>query len=321
MHVTMLLRSICALIGFTLLLPACSKKSDGITAENIEEDKGAFTEKHDAATVVWNIDPDGNVKALVKTPDGKPIEKNVYGTVTVSGVSPDFVPVTLPFPPDQDAKVLSTIIPLPDDELTVVTYNIQVEGKPVKGTIHLPHGGTAELVEAAKVAQEKKLPEGKKGPNGGVIQVVGEDTVEIVADKNGNVRAYVLDADLKPVKVGEKKITVGFVSPKGPETIVLQPDPGGVYFVGKMNVVVNPTKITIAVIDHDDVDVVLCGYHPGKVIVVGAAAPVFVVVTPVVWAGPVIVVDHPHVHHHYKGKWKGKKWKGKKGGGVHIHIH
>jgi hypothetical protein len=320
MHVTMLLRSICALIGFTLLLPACSKKSDGITAENIEEDKGAFIEQHDAATVVWNIDPDGNVKALVKTPDGKPIEKNVYGTVTVSGVSPDFVPVTLPLPPDQDTKVLSTIIPLPDDELTVVTYNIQVEGKPVKGTIHLPHGGTAELAESAKVAEEKKLPEGKKGPNGGVIQVVGDDTVEIVADKNGNIRVYVLDADLKPVKVGEKKITIGFVSPKGPETIVVQPDPGGVYFVGKMNVVVNPTKITVAVIHHDVVHVALCGYHPGKVIVVGAAAPVFVVVTPVVWSGPVIVVDHPH-HFHHKGKWKGKKWKGKKGGGIHVHIH
>lgn len=321
MHVTMLrLRSICALIGFTLLLPACGKKSEGITAENIEQEKGALIEQHDAATVVWNIDPDGNVRALVKTPDGKPIEKNVYGTMTVRGVSPDFVPVTLPIAPDEDAKVLSSVIPLPDDELTVVTYNLQVDGKPVKGTIHLPHGGTAELADAAKKAEEKKLPEGKKGPNGGVIQVVGDDTVEIVADKSGNVRAYVLDADLKPAKIGEKQITVGFVSAKGPDTIVLQPDPGGVYFVGKMNVVVNPTKITVAVIDHDDVHVALYGYNPGKVIVVGAAAPVVVVVTPVVWSAPVIVVDDHHHHHHHKGKWKGKKWGGKKGG-VHIHIH
>jgi hypothetical protein len=323
--IMLFLRSLCAFVGFALLLAGCSKKSEGITAETIEGDKGALVEQHDAATVVWNIDQDGNVKALVKTPDGKPLEKNVYGTVTVTGVSPDFVPVTLPIAPDEDAKVLSTIIPLPDDELTVVSYQLQVEGKPVKGTIHLPHGGTAELAESAKKAEEKKLPEGKKGPNGGVIQVVGDDTVEIVSDKNGKLRVYVLDADLKPAKVGSKKITIGFVSPKGPETIVLQPDPGGLYFVGKMNVVVNPTKITVAVIDHDHVDVVLCGYHPGKVIVVGAAAPVFVVVTPVVWdvgvvvvnPKPVIIVNQPH--HHWKGKGKGKgKW-GKRGG-IHIHF-
>ena len=81
----------------------------------------------------------------------------------------------------------------------------------------------------------------------------------------------------------------------------------------------------MAVIDHDDVDVVLCGYHPGKVFVVGAAAPVFVVVTPVVWdvgvvvvnPKPVIIVNQPH--YHWKGKGNGKgKW-GKRGG-IHVHF-
>ena len=123
-----------------------------------------------------------------------------------------------------------------------------------------------------------------------------------------------------------KKITIGFVSAKGPETIVLAPEPDGVYFVGKMNVVVNPVKITVAVIDHDDVDVVLCGYHPGKVVVVGASAPTIVVLANVGWGvtvvnpRPVIIVnDHGHGWH---GKGKGRgHWKGKKGGGIHINIH
>jgi hypothetical protein len=330
MHVTTLFRSsffalALAVTASAAFLPACGNKSDGITAENIEE-KGALIEQHDAATIAWNIDGDGNVKALVKTPDGKPIDKNVYGTLTVSGVDPAFVPITMPIAPDPKTGMLTAIIPMPDDEIAVVKYDLKVDGKPVTGAMHLPHGGTAELEQSAKKADEKKLPEGKKGPNGGVVQVVGDDVVEVVAEKsNGSLRVYLLDDDFKPVKVGEKKITIGFVSAKGPETIVLAPDAGGVYFVGKMDVVVNPVKITVAVIDHDDVHVVLCGYHPGKVIVVGAAAPTYVVLVNAGWGvtvvnpTPVIIVNDG-VHWHGKGKGKGH-WKGKKGGGIHINIH
>src|SRR5689334_19827395 len=84
MRFTMLLCRALVVLAAAAVLPACSKKADSITAENIQEE-GSITEQHDAATVVWSIDGDGNVKALVKTPEGKPIEKNVYGTITVSG--------------------------------------------------------------------------------------------------------------------------------------------------------------------------------------------------------------------------------------------
>lgn len=324
----LLYRSMFALIALTAALPACGNTSEGITAETIQDNEGSITEQHDAATVVWSVDGDGNVKALVKTPDGKPVNKNVYGTLTVSGVDPAFVPMTMPIAPDPKTGVLSAVIPMPDDEITVVKYDLKVDGKPVVGAMHLPHGGTAELVANAKLAEAKKLPEGKKGPNGGVVQVVGDDVVEIVADKsNGNVRVYVLDADLKPVKIGERKITIGFVGPKGPDTIVLAPDSGGAYFVGKMNVVVNPTKLTVVVADHDDVHVVLCGYRPRGVILVGASAPSHLVLVNVNWGGVVVVNPTPvivvgdRVHWHGKGKGKGR-WGGKKGGGgIHINIH
>lgn len=325
MRLNKLLCRALVVLAAAAVLPACSNKTDSITAETIQEE-GSLTEQHDAATVVWNIDGDGNVRALVKTPEGKPIEKNVYGTITVSGTDPAFIPVTMPIGPDEKSGTLKAAIPLPDDEITVVKYDLKVEGKPVSGAMHLPRGGTAELVANAKLADAKKLPEGKKGPNGGVVQVVGDDVVEIVADKSsGAVRVYVLDADFKPAKIGERKITVGFVSAKGPETIVLAPDPGGLYFVGKANVVVNPTKLTVVVADHDDVHVALCGHHPGKVVVVGAAAPVVGVFVAVNWGvaviapTPVIVVD-PHVHWHGKGKGKGH-WGKKRGGGIHINIH
>ncbi len=56
--------------------------------------------------------------------------------------------------------------------------------------MHLPAGGTKELDENAKEATKIKIPVGQKGPNGGVLQVVGDDVVEVVAGKkNGAVRA------------------------------------------------------------------------------------------------------------------------------------
>ncbi len=85
-------------------------------------------------------------------------------------------------------------------DLTEVKYNIVVAGKPWNGTLHLPSGGTKVIVEGARKAEKRPIPPGKTGPNGGVIQVVGDDTIEVVADKaSGQVRVYVLDADLKPV--------------------------------------------------------------------------------------------------------------------------
>lgn len=325
-----LLRSLLAALSLTtasLMVTACGKTSASITAENIQE-QPTITEQHEAGSVVWSVDPEGHVAALVRGPDGKPIEKDVTGTVTVKGPGADDVPIAVALVPDPDKKVLVSVIPMLQEDLTEMKYEVKAGDKPMKGTLHLPPGGTVALVESSKVAAEVKIPEGKKGPNGGTIQVVGDTIVEVVADKSsGQVRAYVLDADLKPTKIGTKKITIGFVTEKGPDTIVLVPDPGGLYFVGKTKVVVNPVKITVAVTDGDYTDVVLCGWYPGKVVVVGAGAPTIVVFAPVKWdvvvvnPTPVIVVDDHHHHWHGKGKGKGKwHYKGKKGG-IHINIH
>ena len=200
-------------------------------------------------------------------------------------------------------------------------YDIKLNDKPIKGALHLPPGGTKDLALNARASAEVKLPEGKKGPNGGILQVVGEDTIEIVGDKNnGTTRVYFLDTDLKPVKiVPEKTVKIAVVTNTGPETIILTPDPGGLFFQGKLTVVSNPTKITVAVTTSDSTDVVLCGWHPGNVVVIGPAAPVFGVFVVVNWglgvAKPVVVVhddDDDHVVYVGKGKGRGR------GGKVHI---
>jgi hypothetical protein len=330
MRLSVLLRSTfmaLALASFATL-PACSKKGDAakdteVTAENIASDD-AVTEQYEPGSVTWAVKPDGQVKARIKSPDGEPIE-NATGTITVRPATKDAAPVKAKLAFDAKAGLYTADIPKLEADLTEVSYDLDVKGKPVKGAMHLPRGGTKELVATAKVTAEVKVPEGKKGPNGGIIQVAGDDLLEIVADqKSGETRVYLLDDDFKPMPVGKHKVKLGVVA-GSPETVELEVEPKGLFFTGKLNVKTNPSKLTVVFYDEDVPEpvVVLCGWHPGNVIVVGGGPvvvmPLFVAVawTPVVVVGapPVVVVGH-------KGKGKGKwKWKGRGGPGVKIHIH
>src|SRR5258708_831474 len=79
-------------------------------------------------------------------------------------------------------------------------------------TLHLPPGGTAELVAGAKAAAQVNV-DAKAGPHGGVIQVVGNERFEVVANEStGEARVYLLDPDLKVVAIGDRKITLGVVA-------------------------------------------------------------------------------------------------------------
>lgn len=328
MRMTRLVHSLFVALALscTAAAPGCGKSPE-VTAENIA-DQGALMEQHDGATVVWAVKPDGQVKALVKGADGKPLEEGVTGTLSVKA-SKDAAPVTAELKPEaKTGGVLATAIPKLEADLTEVTYDLKVGDKPVKGVLHLPKGGTQELVDSAKVTAEAKL-EGKKGPNGGIVQVVGDDTVEIVADKNsGKVRVYLLDDDLKPVAIKDRKLNVKLaVAGTSTETVELLPNPKGLYFESKLSVKINPTKITVVIIEGGVTHVALCGWHPGVVIVVGPSAPVIAIFVTVKWdidvvvKPPVVVVhdddddddDHGPVIVISKGK---KGWKGK--GRVHF---
>jgi hypothetical protein len=255
-------------------------KSDGaeITAETIEAAEDVIAEEHDTGSMVWQITPEGQVKVLVKAPDGKPVEKDVSGTLTFEGGTK--VPMTF----DKDQKLLVASGPKLESDLSEVKYEITVEGKSWTGVIHIPSGGTKQLVDGAKKAAAKDIPAGKVGPNGGVIQVVGDDVVEVVADKaSGEVRVYVLGPDLKPVAIGSRKVKLGFVGASA-ETVVLAPGPGDLYFVGKVGAKVDPVKLTVVVTHPDHVDVALVGYRPGARVVVGARAPSVRVLVAPAWA-------------------------------------
>src|SRR5262249_46703591 len=149
-----------------------------------------ITEGHDGGSIVWEVKPDGKVRARVKTADGKPADKSVRGTLLWKGPSGD-TKVALTF--DDKSGLLVGAGPRLEGDLTEIRYTITVAGTGWAGALHLPAGGTDELEESARRAARAPLPKGKTGPNGGIVQMVGDDPVEIVADKSsGQVRVYIL---------------------------------------------------------------------------------------------------------------------------------
>lgn len=272
-----------------------------------------FTEEHEDGSVGWDIAADGSVRALVKTKDGNPIDKDVSGTLTWK--EPDGerqIPLAL----DPKTGLLIAAGPKLEADLTEVKYNVIVAGKPWTGTLHVPAGGTRVIVEGAKKAEKKPIPEGKTGPNGGVIQVVGDDIVEVVADKDsGQVRVYVLDPDLKPIPVGNRTIKLGFVGASS-ELVVLNPAPGGLYVTGTLVAKANPTKLTVLMAHPTHTDVVVVGHRPGVHVVVGPSAPVVNVVVATPWHVGVKVKTNPGVvvvHEDDDDDDDGRP--------VHIHVH
>lgn len=313
---TVLLAFVASITG--LAGAGCSKKSsESASAEASDTAPRGITEGHDGGSIVWEVKPDGKVRALVKTADGKPADKDVRGTLLWKGASGDTkIPLTF----DDKAKLLVGFGPRLASELTEIRYTVSAAGKSWAGALHVPVGGTDELEDSAQRAAQKPVPKGKTGPNGGVVQAVGDDIVEIVADKNsGQVRVYILDASYRPVSIGNRRCKLGLVG-GSVELIALAPGPGGAYFTGQLGTKVDPVKLTIAITVGARTHVALCGYEPGVVVAVGSSAPSIRLLVSVSWSvdvhGPrapgVVVVGHdddgPGHGHWGHGHWGHGDW-------------
>ncbi|WP_437623511.1 hypothetical protein [Sorangium sp. So ce1151] len=279
------------------------------TAESaIGED--AYVEDHESGKAAFNVAADGSVKAAVTGPDGKPIRENVSGTLLWKGPSGEEKTVPLTF--DEKAGFLVAAGPKLEADLTQIGYTLNVAGKPWSGTLHVPAGGTAELYANAKGAADLRLPEGKLGPHGGRIEIVGDDRLELLVDEaTGEVRVYVLDVDLKPVDIGERKITLGVVA-DAPQVVVLTPVAASAdvnadvnakvaasaYLTGKLALAADPLKLTIAVRNAGRSAVALCGYHAGAAFAVHARAPRVKVRVRTDWDARA----HAHAHADLKAK-------------------
>ncbi|XXY51391.1 hypothetical protein WME91_09635 [Sorangium sp. So ce269] len=327
------------LAGITLvslalaLLPACGEAT--ATAETemaLGEELGAaaLVEEHDDGSVAWRIDGDGQVKAAITASSGVRVKEDVGGTLVWK--LPSGEARTIPLAVDARTGLLVGAGPKLEADLTEVSYTLTVTGKPWSGVLHVPAGGTAELVASAKVSAESKLSEVTVGPHGGSIQVVGEDRLEMVADEaTGEVRVYVLDVHLKPVPAEGRTIKVGVVAER-PEVLVLAPASAGLYFVGKLAAAVNPFRLTVALGLRGTTRVALWGYRPGvRVIATAARAPRVNILVRGFAEGPDVDVHagaradvHVKVHDHDHGGDKVKVMihdKDRGGGGSKVMIH
>jgi hypothetical protein len=206
---------------------------------------------------------------MVKSRDEKPITANVSGKIATDNASIELTQA-------EGTGVLEGKGLKLAGELTRAKYDLVVEGKTWSGTMFLPIGGTADLAAGAKAAANIKLPDPKIGPHGGTLQVVGGDVLELVANAStGELRVYLLDAQLKAVAAADREIRVGVVTDSKADLVALVPEPGGAYFTGKLGINVDPVEVTISMKAKGQAQAqcVLVGFQPGVALAINATAP------------------------------------------------
>ena len=290
-------------------------KATALTAATLEG-HGALTEQIGSYLVSWLVEPDGHVAVGLRTSDGQPITEGVEGELSLADPSGSGLPQKRALV--QEGEVMQADFGALPADLVELRYALVVKGEPVTGVLDVPRGGTPELAEAAR-AEKEAAPEGPRiGPHGGTLQVVGPDTIEIVAAKTtGEVRVYVLDAKLQPTTVGTRKVRLALAGEQ-PTVVVLAPAADGAYLSAKLDVNIAPVKTTVVVENGPKVYVALCGHRHGDVFLVDHHHPRFGIF--VVDDFRVVVHEHDddkhHHHHHDKVKVKIKD----KGKGTHVDI-
>jgi hypothetical protein len=278
-------------IVLTCVAFSCRK---AITADMIEKAPDAIAQQGPLGTSTWIVRPDGAVSGTLKGPDGKPVTQPVTGQVTFA--APDSPPATVPVQYDATTGVLTAVGPKLAADITPVNYALTVGGTPWKGAIDVPRGGTQDLVDTGKL--QGSFSANVVGPNGGIVQTVGPDRVELLANKQtGDVRAYVLDAENHPIDPGDRKITLALEGEQ-PEVVALAPEPQGHFVVGNIRARVDPPELTVAVSAHGSTHACLVGWAPGSVVVVGPQAPRVHLLAVEAWPGEVVAVHGPHGHVH-----------------------
>ena len=159
-----------------------------------------LVEEREDGSVAWIVRPDGSVRVTVRDATGKPVPPpDVEGTLTIRDTTT---------PMRAEGEALVGAVGKLEDDLTDIAYSLKVKGTPWSGMIQVPVEGTSALLAEPKVT----VPPGTVGPNGGVVDVVGDQRVEIVANKEtGELRVYLLDDKLEVMPVGDAEITVGIV--------------------------------------------------------------------------------------------------------------
>jgi hypothetical protein len=205
-------------------------------------------------------------------------------------------------PPDAQTSVsLTTVdgsaqysasIPAFTADLTPVAYTFDLKGKSYAGTLDVPVGGTKTIVAVDTSAPKVTIAADATAPHGGVLQVVGDDRIELVADQDtGEARVYVLDSELRPIEVGERRVTIGVVADSA-EIVPFAVEPGGLYFTARWGIEIDPTRVTVGMRIGPVFHAAIFGWRPGLHLVAGASAPAFAVRVRTGWPVPARAFVH-----------------------------
>jgi hypothetical protein len=255
-------------------------------ADNAIAPEETVVEESDRGTIAWDVDADGHVKAAIKATDGHAITKDVTGQISFPDAMQE---------PFVDAEMspegfLVADGPALQDDLTEMDYDLVVEGAPWTGVMYLPRGGTQAIERDAKAdAAAIAGLENTAGPNGGVVQVIGGERYEVVADRDTQeMRMYLLGPSLEVVDPGERVMRVGYVTTY-PESLLLVREPGAFYYVGRVQSGWDPVQITIGVGFGGSFHYGIVGFHFGERVYFGARAPALRVMAVRAWAPSVSV--------------------------------
>lgn len=179
---------------------------DDARSRSKKQKSNALVEEREDGSVAWRIASDGSVEVTVTDASGSELKPpDVGGTLTVNDADVELESGLL--------GGLSAKIGALESDLTEVRYRLAVKGKTWSGALHVPPGGTDALVAEPQVT----VPEGTRGPHGGLVDVVGAQRVELlVDDATGEMRVYFLDENLEEMPVGDAELTIAVAEEGSP---------------------------------------------------------------------------------------------------------
>jgi hypothetical protein len=239
------------LAGSSIASTGCGDAKLATSAlDSVSSDPTSCREEHPEGVVAFVVAPDGGVRAGVTGADGKPAK--IDGG-TLSFRKDGGAPTEAKLAPEGDGMVAAAKGPAVDANVTSIDYVVQTGGKTLKGVLHIPSGGTKTLSESAKTLAAEEKP----GPNGGQVQVVAGEPVEVAIAPSGDVAADVLYRHRKVVVTPGRTLWIVVDD----EKVALSQRDDGV-FVGRTRVTA-PRKVTVVLVRDGKPHVALVGFRAG----------------------------------------------------------
>ncbi|XXF75174.1 cupredoxin domain-containing protein [Myxococcaceae bacterium GXIMD 01537] len=190
------------------------------------------------------------------------------GTATLKLTVPDYADVKLS--PEGDA-LAGRGQPFQAEHATAVV-SVTVGGATQTGRfeLHLEHGGHGDAHAHGGAAAPTGMREHDHTPlQGGMVLMVGDLHLEVLAKPQGEVHVYLTDSFRRPLPTAGRKGTLELTTASGVRSAPLAPEPGGRYLLAKFGTFTEPqVEATLRLPVEGDPD-----YFISLLLDTGAASP------------------------------------------------